>query len=223
MTRSCLCLSLFVSLSSEFGGRCSLCITVHNASIVRSAQEYYYPWSNGVNTPENRTMKRSPQSFVPKRKHRGQADAKDLEGKVKQAGLLGGLSGLERHIPAPADSPWVETNDEVASGLYGSRVSRGTSTLHRARLFRTPGGASRVSSRTRNHDDQSKTINSEPSKRSRFTRASTRRAYGNVPAVHVVCAISENMARETCVASLDAGKCVRKEYQFGSFVVFRLL
>ncbi|KAL7579852.1 hypothetical protein ACA910_004864 [Epithemia clementina (nom. ined.)] len=109
-------------------------------------------------------------------------------------------------------SPW---NDEagdavVAPGVHGQRVSgssNNSTSLHRARLFRTPGGRSSSAVAAQPTSHAKSYALSEPSRQSRFSRATayTRGAGAGVPAVHIVCAISENMARETCVASLDAG------------------
>lgn len=89
----------------------------------------------------------------------------------------------------------LETNDQDSckrrrrtAGIYGRH-----NPLNRKRQFRTPKGGS--------------TTRTNPSRRSRFSRPSVRKNI-DVPssqATHVVCTISENMARETCVASLDAG------------------
>lgn len=101
----------------------------------------------------------------------------------------------------PADQePTTATTATTTAGLYGDR-SCGESQvlLRRTRLFTTP-STTRVSKRSDVSDN-----------RSRFTHFTTRSSAKNdsasqVAAVHVICAISENLAGETCVVSMDAGR-----------------
>jgi DNA mismatch repair protein MSH4 len=147
-----------------------------------------------------------------KRKRRSNEQL-DLEGKVAEAGgeacfgLEASSSGDENENP----------NVLNQSGIYGSRRSVASrSTNNRSRRF------SKKPSSSRSHAPsmgQASTASStrNPYKSSRFRRSSTMgssvrslskscsRAVLQKAAVHIVCAIGENLARETCIASLDAG------------------
>ena len=168
----------------------------------------------------------STHSYRGERRHRRgptrQQARRDLESLVREAGGPGHAleepeqrkfpsgSSRKRTVDGVCPSPW-SNHDEIAAGLHGQRISGTTSvSLHRGRLFRTPGAS------TTNRGGQAQPLkstgmkfpSSRLSKQSRFSRASSSRqgsSSGGVPAVHVVCAISENLARETCVSSLDAG------------------
>lgn len=80
---------------------------------------------------------------------------------------------------ATVGAPSVYSGRSRFSRASASMISRTTSGLARRRRSRTT--ASGVSNTT------------------------TATSATNVPAVHIVCALSENLARETCVTSLDAG------------------
>ena len=157
-----------------------------------------------------------------KRRWRGQQESLDLESKVVESG-----GSVGHALEAPQMSPWNDDAGDavVSAGLHGNRVSGSnvSTSLQRARLFRTPSMSTATAARTsersvgtaktsdqqgRSSSTQRRGLQSELSKRSRFSRATTytrTTTSSGVPAVHIVCAITENMARETCVASLDAG------------------
>jgi MutS domain III len=109
-----------------------------------------------------------------------------------------------------------QANDSVSfnhrsadTGLYGQRRNRAFS-VHRVRNFPAPsGGTARPIARG---TTARSLATSATSRFSRFSKAATHTTTGiramtstTAAAVHIVCAISENLARETCVASMDAG------------------
>jgi hypothetical protein len=137
-----------------------------------------------------------------KRKHRKQEGDGGLQSKVNQTGGRLGF-GLEKDPDNGADEQAVQS-----SGIYGGRSHASLSRMPRTRLF----GAASTS--TRKHASGKSTIASTcrsstiKSRRSvGSTTKNSRSTAGNAynAAVHIVCAISENLAKETCVASLDAG------------------
>jgi DNA mismatch repair protein MSH4 len=126
--------------------------------------------------------------------HRGKRQARsfDLQSKVARTGGATGFSLLDND-----DDDDEPNKEERSAGLYGHHGG-GTvaSSIHRTRLFQTTPTTTRTPASRHSQD----------SRRSRFSRASTLPAMTNqAAAVHIVCAVSENLARETCVASLDAG------------------
>ena len=135
-------------------------------------------------------MRRSDKNNQSRTLKRPRAEAGlDLRTKVARAGGPMGYS-LEQSQPTQEDG----AASERSTGIYGQRVAAScdatTSVLRRRLLF--PNTAhSKAASRA--------------SGRSCFSRQTSTARTVSRPAVHVVCAISENMARETCVASLDAG------------------
>ena len=123
---------------------------------------------------------------------------KSLSAKVQAAG---GGSGLALEIDPTDESAVKETHHDI-SGLYGSR-----------KLTTNPSSSSRKQSfyARNNGDNNHSSAKSTVSYKSRFSRISTRPlvpGHNSMAAVHIVCAISENLARETCVASMDAGSPV---------------
>ncbi|GKY95414.1 hypothetical protein MPSEU_000502900 [Mayamaea pseudoterrestris] len=90
------------------------------------------------------------------------------------------------------------TSEEAAnsSAVGGSAASHFQ--LQRTRLFNTP-------STQRQAGCNGSNSKSMASSASRFTSSADRSMRSPPRAVHLICAISENLARETCVASMDAG------------------
>jgi len=115
----------------------------------------------------------------------------------------------------PLESP--SAAGACSGGIYGARASASVVVLQRTRLFDTPStrGRGGANANAANDAASTRTGNSRSGFRSeasasRFTRAGSTPSSrlpgsGGGAAVHVVCAISENLARETCVASVDAG------------------
>lgn len=128
----------------------------------------------------------------------------DLQSRVARAGGALGHS-LDEEQAEGGDSrrsDYSYAEEDLSAGIYGSRIAASsratnTTTTVRRRLPFSSGATTTTSTATPRTRD------------SRFSRnpSTTTAASKTVPrpAVHVVCAISENMARETCVASLDAG------------------
>lgn len=167
-----------------------------------------------MNRSRSRGSKRPARSF----------GALDLEGKVAEAG---GQSGFGLEVSADGQQQQQQQASRISAeagasaalpsaGIYGGRPNSAFSmaNLRQTRLFQTPS----VKQRAPTPASVANTQKSDRSGRSRFSKASNamvsrstsairRRAANSEmsPAVHVVCAISENLARETCVASLDAG------------------
>ena len=116
----------------------------------------------------------------------------------------GGQTGFALEIDPTAAPPIVTRGQEttrVAAGIFGQRTEpSAASSVRQTRLFfqsPTPRGGNATTPVEKP---------STGSRRSRFSRASTKiPGRTSTTAVHVVCAISENLARETCVSSLDAG------------------
>ena len=131
-----------------------------------------------------------------KRKRSHSIRGKSLLAKVQ---ATGGASGLALEID-PTDSNVNKKTDDDVSGLYGSR-----------RLTANPSSSCKAQSfHTRSNNTHSST-KSKLSYKSRFSRGSTRPlvpGQNSMADVHIVCAVSENLARETCVASMDAGSPV---------------
>lgn len=150
-----------------------------------------------------------------KRKRRSNEQL-DLEGKIAQTG---GEScfGLEK-LPFASGHENERPHVESISGIYGGRqpVASRTPISRSSRRFST---RRRPSSRATSIGQASTAASSKnPYKASRFRRSSTigssvRSAMGDSRSrtvlqkadVHIICAIGENLARETCVASVDAG------------------
>jgi DNA mismatch repair protein MSH4 len=129
-----------------------------------------------------------------KRKNSRSIGGRSLQAKVH---AFGGENGHALEINSDADT------HQDGSGLYGPRrKSKYSSVSRRTNRLRTE------SSISGNNRSVSK---SAASYVSRFTRGSSRYMQpelNSAAAVHIVCAISENLARETCVASMDAGSPV---------------
>ena len=128
----------------------------------------------------------------------------DLRQKVS---AMGGQTGLALEID-PTTAPPLESREQGmrSAGIFGGRAQPSmTSSEPRTRLFRST--ASSSSDHNKISESQVRSVGaSKVSRRSRFSRVSTSQNTGTTTtAVHVVCAISENLARETCVSSLDAG------------------
>jgi DNA mismatch repair protein MSH4 len=167
-----------------------------------------FSWKEPSLTPLQQTTRaiamRAQQPRRPKRRRPSAAaggPAMDLQAKVTQSGGPLGHS-LEEYDPQEEEtSSLLDTarRHDASAGLYGSRTAASTTrtnatrTVGRPRRLQFSQGAASTT-----------TTQSLPSTRSRFSRPSQKSSVAR-PAVHVVCAISENMARETCVASLDAG------------------
>lgn len=131
-----------------------------------------------------------------KRKRSHSIRGQSLFAKVQASG---GESGLALEIDHTDKATDIETHHDV-SGLYGSRrVTASLSSSRRTQRF--------LSRNNTNHSSSKSTM----SFKSRFSNGSTRPlvpGHNSMAAVHIVCAISENLARETCVASMDAGSPV---------------
>lgn len=140
-----------------------------------------------------------------RKERRSSGGARGLEEKVNV--MMGGQSGLALEIDpkTPIDS---NSRRMTHGGIYGQRRRAVPSNSH-ARIFPTP----RSSHSYLQKDTPARSVAmSTNSRLSRFSRASTANPSGNrnrmqnsTAAVHIVCAISENLAQETCVASVDAG------------------
>lgn len=138
-----------------------------------------------------------------KRKRRKETQG-DLLSKVNQtSGRLGFALEKDPHS-------YTDDKSSQRSGVYGGRSKANLSRTQRTRSF----GAASVSSRKQAHTADQHSIASmgksskvRRSGRPRTIKSRPASAVGNAnsSAVHIVCAISENLAKETCVASLDAG------------------
>ena len=126
---------------------------------------------------------------------------------------MGGQTGLALEID-PTNAPALASRelDTRSAGIFGCRAEPLASSMERTRLFHSTASSSPSHhERSKNHCSSSATPArsvgaSTVSRRSRFSRASANHTTRiTTTAVHVVCAISENLARETCVSSLDAG------------------
>lgn len=131
----------------------------------------------------------------------------------EKVSAMGGQTGLALEIdPTKASTLVSRELDTRSAGIFGSRSEHLTSTMERTRLFYSTASSSRSHHESNNNHCSSSATParsvgaSTVSRRSRFSRASTSQTTRTTTtAVHVVCAISENLARETCVSSLDAG------------------
>lgn len=119
---------------------------------------------------------------------------------------MGGRTGFALENDPTSDPTFVTHDpDSRSAGIFGQRAEQSvaSSAMPRTRLFQsTPRGDSSSTTAARSVGA------STASRRSRFSRVSMTTAQTSrttTTAVHVVCAISENLARETCVTSLDAG------------------
>ena len=121
-----------------------------------------------------------PQNKRRKRNHK--AGPRTLQEKVKDNG---GVTGSALEVEPSS------THKREAVGIYGRRNQSSASSVRTQRVFAASTTAS--------------SPQTAPSRRSRFSRPSRSRLAIPSAATHVVCCISENLARETCVASLDAG------------------
>ena len=137
-----------------------------------------------------------------KHKRRKQEGDGGLQSKVDQSGGRTGF-GLERDPHNTDDDQTVRSN-----GIYGGRSNSGLSQMHRTRLF----GAASISTRKTVSDKssaasvgRSSVMRSRRLISSKTTKVQVRVGNTNRAAVHIVCSISENLAKETCVVSLDAG------------------
>ena len=137
-----------------------------------------------------------------KYKRRKQGGDGGLQSKVDQSGGRSGF-GLERDPHNTDDDQTVRSN-----GIYGGRSNSGLSQMHRIRLF---GSASISTRKTASDKSSAASVGRSSAVRSRrlisskTSIAQARIGNANRAAVHVVCSISENLAKETCVVSLDAG------------------
>jgi DNA mismatch repair protein MSH4 len=154
-----------------------------------------------------------------KRKQRPKGSL-DLKGKVAYAGGEGGF-GLE--LDSSDEENQASTNNNNTSdqndGVYGNRKSAAASvnTMRRARIFDKRPPSSRAASTKGKGKSSQASVASSKNPYGRLKRSSglasragsTVRSRANPPlptaAVHIICAIGENLARETCIASLDAG------------------
>jgi len=149
-------------------------------------------------------MDRRTNRFKRKQPRRPWGASAGLSDKVND---MGGRTGFALENDPTSAPPLVSHGqDSRSAGIFGQRAEQSvaSSTIQRTRLFHsTPRRDS--SSTTPAHSAGASTV----SRRSRFSRVSTTTAAHpsrtTTTAVHVVCAISENLARETCVSSLDAG------------------
>lgn len=130
-----------------------------------------------------------------RQKKSASATGRGLRNRVTQSGGPTCLSMLDDDTAANATRRYEAVED--TSGLFGSRRSS-TPGLQQTRLFPSTPGAT----------GGARTPVSRRSFVSRFSRAATTttdKSLHNMPSpAHVVCALSENLARETCAASLDA-------------------
>ena len=144
-----------------------------------------------------------------KRRRRSQHVNGGLSAVVAQRGGATGFSLLD-------DEYDDEHDDTLREGLYGGRGSSEASLLQRTRLFptttsnsHTPTASQRSPAVSMRSRFSSATASSKTSTRQRQRRRPMPRRSTTTPtaaaAVHICCAVSENRARETCVASLDAG------------------
>lgn len=173
---------------------------------------YFQPFVTNMPNPRAKGAKR----------RRVNATDLDLAAKVANAGESG--FGLEV-TPSDDENDIANVNtSDNQSGLYGSHrrsvPSRGTDRSSRrftsSRSLRSASEAPSMSQRsvastsTKNPYSASKhrirrVMDRGSSVSVRSTCTSHRRTMFPQAAVHIVCAIGENLARETCVASLDAG------------------
>jgi len=132
-----------------------------------------------------------------KRKKRRPLGAMDLAQKITDRG---GQTGFALELD-PSSAPSVQTGR--SAGIYGQRtIVTSSSSLHQTRLFRTP----RNTRDTATPANARSVAQSTASRRSRFSRASSSApTRTTTTAVHIVCSLSENLACETAVCSLDAG------------------
>lgn len=145
----------------------------------------------------------------------------DLEGKVRKTGGEASFGLEERENRNRKDRTSVRED----SGLYGRRkqsvdqasiassrrdFSHSLSLSHEKGRSSTAGYASITSSRRTSKPTSSIRIRRPPTRGStvKSIRSSHTGEVLDCAAVHIVCAIGENLARETCVASLDAGSPV---------------
>jgi DNA mismatch repair protein MSH4 len=145
-----------------------------------------------------------------KRKRSREREALDLEGKVAAAGGDGcfGLEAVSR-----------DDDDDQRTGNSGTSLSvDGGSNIRQFRRFRAIGDPSHGGSHGQRANDTSATgsiRNPYAMRRARRSRSSTgatntTRSDASLvrAAIHIVCAVGENLARETCIASLNAGSPV---------------
>ena len=146
-----------------------------------------------------------------KRKRSHGDDAMDLEAKVSAAGgdQCYGLESSDDEDEVPGAGQARETNHSASGGSN----------------FRRNNGFRSFGSKSGSHGAASKANSENPYTRRRVHPSSgsttgsfvsgsfARRSSVKLPraAVHIVCAIGENLARETCVASLNAGAPVALE------------
>jgi DNA mismatch repair ATPase MutS len=125
---------------------------------------------------------------------------------LDKVSAIGGQTGLALELD-PTNAPAVANNAERAAGLYGRRITEGSTTQHQTRQFRTPLSNNSAAANNNAAVEQLSATKSVASRISRFSRASSARKPTTTSntAVHIVCAISENLARETCISSTDAG------------------
>ena len=141
----------------------------------------------------------------------------DLQDKVADAGGEGGF-GLEVNSSDEENQAPNNNKSDQNDGVYGSRKSAAASvnTMRRTRLFDKKPPSSRAASAKGKSFQASVASSKNPYARlKRSSGLSSSRAGSTVrsrvnprlptAAVHIVCAIGENLARETCIASLDAG------------------
>ena len=131
----------------------------------------------------------------------------------EKVSAVGGQTGLALELD-PTNAPTLVSRelDTRSAGVFGSRAEPLTSSMARTRHFHSTPSSTRSRPNANNNNGSNSASPprsvgaSTVSRRSRFSRASTSQTTQTVTtAVHVICAISENLARETCVSSLDAG------------------
>jgi DNA mismatch repair protein MSH4 len=142
-----------------------------------------------------------------KRTRRPLGAARGLAEKVNDD--MGGQTGFALEMNETGDA-FSFNHRSADTGLYGQRRNRSFS-VQRARTFPGPSGGT-AKQFARGATARSLATSTATSRFSRFSKAASQTTTGirammstTTAAVHIVCAISENLARETCVASMDAG------------------
>lgn len=137
-----------------------------------------------------------------KRKSKSLGGPRSLQDKVRD---FGGTTGSFLEMdPTTTAASHSNTTNQSTDGIYGKRAARTPNLYSMNRTFATP----RNNNRPQPSTPAARSVTTTHSRLSRFSRASSssgRNGTLNGIAVHVVCAVSENLARETCVASMDAG------------------
>ena len=139
----------------------------------------------------------------------------DLEEKVE---LAGGASGFGLEETSGAESQVPGSNSKTEARIYGGCRSNGASQtadnyiLRRWMSFDNNSRPPSKAASTRSVDSRATKTSRLDSRIRRASKissqgASSSRSRVAMPSatVHIVCAIGENLARETCIASIDAG------------------